>query len=113
MSYCKEVFFCDELDETYIEENKEWVNSTHWKIQDMTKHWDGKGELNDVSQVTTFIAHVRQLQTEASLNFFFDSGFTVDNPVVMYSRSILYWGELLEGTTTSKESGDKLKKIHH
>ncbi len=94
------------------DDNIEWVNSTSMKIDSMTDHWDGKGDLNeDIKQVTLFMAYMKQLLTKArEVNFFFDSNFNVTNPVAMYSRSILYWGELLEGTEDEDESRSKLKK---
>jgi len=94
-------------------DNKAWVESMNLKITSMVDTWDGLGDLNpDIEQVTEFIAYMKELYTKAPLvNFFFDEGFNKTNRVASYSRSILYWGQLLEGTSDEDESSKKLKKF--
>jgi predicted RND superfamily exporter protein len=85
--------------------------STKNKIDSMLANWDGEGELNsDVDEVTNFIAHMNELPTRNfNVNFFLDENFSISNQVSMFSRSMIYWGELLEGTEDIKESDDKRK----
>mmetsp|Transcript_16638 Transcript_16638/g.31514 ORF Transcript_16638/g.31514 Transcript_16638/m.31514 type:complete len:1040 (+) Transcript_16638:98-3217(+) len=104
-------FFCDLLPPIYTEADKLWVKSTSDDINSMIVMWDGQGQLNsNVDQVTEFIAYMNELVTKRSkVNFYFDANFALDNKVSMFSRSIIYWGELLNGTTTVDESEKKLK----
>jgi len=105
---------CDVLPaEILTAENILWVNTTSEKIDSMVNQWDGNGTLNgDIDQVNLFMATMNKLQTKARhVNFFFDENFNTSNPVVMYSRSTMFWGQLLNGTTNEEESGDKLKEF--
>ncbi len=104
--------FCDQLPDTVTDQMKAWVASMNIKIETMVATWDGKGKLNeDVEQVTKFMAYLNELRTKANkVNFFFDANFNIANPVSMYSRSIHYWGQLLNGTDTETQSEEKLKQ---
>jgi hypothetical protein len=96
----------------YNDNQKAWVADLNQKMISVMSNWDGKGDLNpDVQQVTEFMAYMNLIVTKKQfVNFYFDSGFSVENQKSMYSRSILYWGELLEGTKDSEESEKKLKE---
>jgi len=90
-----------------------FVSKISKNIETIISTWDGKGELNpDVDEVTTFIAYMNELATKQFyVNFFFDKNFDISNPIVKYSRSILYWGELLNGTTTIDESDEERRSF--
>ena len=104
-------FRCDLLPSS-LASQLEWATSTKNKIDSMLVNWDGKGELNsDVDEVTNFIAHINQLPTKNfNVNFFLDENFDISNQVSMFSRSIIYWGELLDGTKDEEEAYDKRKE---
>lgn len=113
LSPCVEFgMFCDLIPAAITNEQKAWASELSISINNIIAKWDGEGDLNeDVEQVTQFIAHMNELMTKAPyVNFFFDANFSLENPKSMYSRSVVYYGELLEGTKTSEESKDKLKK---
>ena len=88
------------------------VTQLHYKILSMMVHWDGEGDLNeDLDEVSLFIATIARLFSKSPfVDFYFDGNFTVDNPVAMYSRSIVYWGSPLEGTNEKKASREILKR---
>jgi hypothetical protein len=111
---CVEYNFRCDLLPSNLASQLEWATSTKNKIDSMLVNWDGKGELNsDVDEVTNFIAHINQLPTKNfNVNFFLDENFDISNQVSMFSRSIIYWGELLDGTKDEEEADDKRKKIH-
>jgi len=83
------------------------------KIDTMIDTWDGMGDLNkNVDEVTKFIAYINELETKQSnVNFFFDKNFNINNTVTQYSRSIIWWGELLNGTKDEDESEKELIKF--
>ncbi len=94
----------------------QWARTIHLQIMSMMAHWDGGGELNqDPHEVSLFLAHIKELNTKAPyINFFVDANFTIDNPVTMYSRSIVYWGAPLQNADdsswTSQTSSQNLLK---
>lgn len=94
-----------------------WAKTMHIRIMSMMAHWDGEGELNDNPyEVSVFLAHIKELNTKSPyINFFVDGNFTIDNPIAMYSRSMVYWGSPLAGAddksrNSKKSSGNLLKK---
>ena len=112
LSPCVELgFFCDLVPPSYSQTDKDWVKSTSDEINSMLLKWDGQGDLNpNVDQVTEFIAYMNELRTKrAAVNFYFDANFSLDNQVSMFSRSMVFWGELLNGTIDVEESDKKLK----
>jgi len=114
LSLCVEFnFFCDQLPDIFNDEDKEWVTDMSTKMNFMIGKWDGMGELNpNIEQVTEFMAYMKELTTKQfSVNYFLDSNFNLTNQVTMYSRSIFYWGQLLNGTTNEEDSETKLKKF--
>ena len=47
------------------------------------------------------------------MDYGFDSGFSSDNPISMYSRGIVYWGGPLETrnvSSTDEEANDEIRK---
>lgn len=110
---CVEYNFGCNLIPASIASQLAWATSTKNKIDSMLVNWDGKGELNsDVDEVTNFIAHINQLPTKNFIvNFFLDENFDISNQVSMFSRSIIYWGELLDGTKDEEEADDKRKEF--
>lgn len=89
------------------------TQETHKQIASMVYSWDGEGDLNsNVTEVTLFLAHINQLLVQKQhVAFFLDKNFNVSNPVSQYSRSMFYWGKLLNGTKDSEESRDKTKEF--
>ena len=98
------------------EQDIEWAKDLNTRMKSIMDHWDGEGDLNEnMDEVTQFVAHVKALSTKAPyVNFFVDGNFTIDNPVSMYSRSIVYWGAPLKNANdtspNSKTSSNNLLK---
>lgn len=93
----------------------EWARSMNKRIMSMIVKWDGEGSLNENPyEVSLLLAHIKELNTKAPyVNFFVDSNFNIDNPVAMYSRSIIYWGApLANANDSSRRSSSRtvLKK---
>jgi hypothetical protein len=63
-------------------------------LETITGAFDGKGELTeDPDEVTNFIAHLKELPSQAwKVDFHFSKEFSVDNQVSQYSRAIMFWG---------------------
>lgn len=80
-----------------------WAHSVNQRIISMISFWDGEGPLNDNPQeVSLLLAHIKELHTKAPfVNFFVDNNFTIENPVAMFSRSVVYWGSPLEDADDS------------
>jgi len=93
----------------------QWADLIETEIDNIIGKWDGLAEeLNEtnIEQMTEFIAYINQITTKrGNVVFYLDKNFALDNPKTMFSRSLLYWGELLNGTTTTDESKDELKKF--
>lgn len=100
LASCVELnYLCDFIPSDATEDDKRWVRSMAYKINSMMVHWDGEGVLNtDTDEVSALLAVINKLYTKAPVvKFFFDTKFTVDNPVTMYTRSMVYWGAPLSG----------------
>ena len=100
LATCVELYYlCDFIPSNTTQDDKQWVRKIANKINSMMVLWDGEGELNsDVGQVSAFLAVMNDLHTKAPVvEFFFDKNFTVDNPVTMYTRSMVFWGAPLDG----------------
>lgn len=107
---------CQYIPKEITVQDLQWAKSLNTRVNLMTKYWDGDGTLNDnIEEVSNLLAHLKELNTKAPLiSFFVDGNFTVDNPVTMYSRSVVYWGSPLDGaddsTRNSKTSSGNLLK---
>eukprot|EP00586_Coscinodiscus_wailesii_P002494 CAMPEP_0172484404 /NCGR_PEP_ID=MMETSP1066-20121228/11874_1 /TAXON_ID=671091 /ORGANISM="Coscinodiscus wailesii, Strain CCMP2513" /LENGTH=1021 /DNA_ID=CAMNT_0013248915 /DNA_START=151 /DNA_END=3212 /DNA_ORIENTATION=- len=91
-----------------------WARRLNADINSIVFKWDGEGDLNDdIASVTIFAAHLNEIVTKKRyVDFFFDANFTVDNPVSLYSRSIVFWGAPLagfEGNETVQREGSRRK----
>jgi len=116
LSICKLLNYRDQCEEVKeVTSLIQWADLIETKIDDIIGKWDGLAEeLNEtnIEQMTEFIAYINQIATKrGSVVFYLDKNFALNNPKTMFSRSILYWGELLDGTTTTDESRDELKKF--
>mmetsp|Transcript_12602 Transcript_12602/g.15331 ORF Transcript_12602/g.15331 Transcript_12602/m.15331 type:complete len:908 (-) Transcript_12602:179-2902(-) len=82
-------------------------------IYAITEEWDLSGELNPdtIGQTNLFAAYLKELNTwRGVVDFGFDTGFSIENPVSKYSRAILFWGSPLNITddeTSSIENDDE------
>jgi len=83
------------------------------RIPNITKYWDGSGELpvsdDKLTEITRFAAYLKDLtMTKPLVDFFFDQGFSKGNLKSMYSRSITTWGGPLHNSTIEEavERGD-------
>ena len=109
-------YLCQYISSDVTEEDMAWARNLSKSISSMMPYWDGEGELNDdVEEVSSFMAAINELHTKAPfVNFFFDGNFTMNNPIAMYSRSIVFWGSPLEGAKdeaiNSKQSSRGLLK---
>ncbi len=118
LAACVELnYLCDFVPPGTTESDRQWVRNVTNSIDSMMVKWDGQGDLNkNMTEVSEFLAVVNELYTKSpSVQFFFDTNFTIDNPVTMYTRSMVYWGSPLEGAEENsfirdKTSGGLLKK---
>jgi hypothetical protein len=107
---------CDYLPNEVTVSDKTWVQQLDHDVKSMMISWNGEGALNrDVDEVSSFLASINELYAmKPYVSFYFDSNFTVDNPVARFSRSVIYWGSPLPGATDEeneqKSSGEILKK---
>ena len=94
-------------------EDVAWAIALGANIDSIVGKWDMKGDLvDDYNQVTELASYLMQVDVfKGYVDFGFDKGFSVSNPVSMYSRGIVYWGGPLEARTngTSEEDGEELK----
>ena len=112
LALCVEAkYFCDLVDPKYTAADKLWVEQIHETIMAVMMKWDGQGSLNsNINHVTEFIAYMNELITKRpAVNFYLDSKFSLENQKTMFSRSMMYWGKLLNGTSTTEDSEKKLK----
>ena len=109
LASCVELnYLCDFIPSDATEDDKNWVRELAFRINSMMMHWDGEGELNkDLDEVSKFLAVMNELYTKAPVvQFFLDTNFTVDNPVTMYTRSVVYWGAPLSGANDKSPRSD-------
>ena len=101
--------FCQFIPKSITSERVEWARNIHYMITKIMSKWDGEGDLNrNPNEVTLFLAHLNKIVTKSPyINFFFDANFTVDNPISMYTRSIIFWGSPLDG---AEGNGNKVLK---
>lgn len=98
-------------------DDKEWIENMSKDITSISDKWDGEGELNqDMDEVSKFLGTIKQVRVLRSLvQFYLDDKFTQSNPIAMYSRAIVYWGEPLSGSkeiggnNTDNKSSEKLR----
>ena len=74
------------------------------KLMLIASNWDGEGELNQIpGAVSDFMGTIIQSSGwRTKMQSFVDENFTPANPIAMYSRSLVYWGEPLD---VSEETG--------
>lgn len=108
---------CDYIPKDVTSSDLTWVQQLDHDINTMMVSWNGEGTLNrDVDEVSSFLASINELYfMKPYVSFYFDSNFTFDNPVAMFSRSVIYWGSPLLGTPNEEKeqrsSDDVLKNF--
>jgi len=67
-------------------------------VDSITSKFDMQGELvENFNQVTELASYLIQVDIfKGFVDYGFDTGFSSDNPISMYSRGIVYWGGPLE-----------------
>ena len=80
-------------------------------LQDITQHWDMSGAqiVPNITQATELVAYLKLVDTYKGLvDFGFDKGFSIENPISMFSRGLLLWGGPLETSQalTSEQKED-------
>ena len=105
LSICVEFnLLCDLVPNTYTDDDFLWTFNLNNNITAMTDYWDGEGELveENIEQITTLVAHLMQLITKRGfVDFGFDKGFSLENPVSFYSRALFTWGGPLEQSSNA------------
>ena len=84
-------------------------------VDSITSKFDMQGELVDnFNQVTELASYLIQVDIfKGFVDYGFDTGFSSDNPISMYSRGIVYWGGPLETrnvSLTDEEANDEIRK---
>ena len=115
--------YCQLVPTNVTEGHISWAKNLNKNMNLLIAQWDGEGKLNqNPEEVTLLLAKVNQIVTKSpKINFFFDKHFSVDNPISMYSRSIIFWGGPLaaadetsslsiKGSKTASDSKQLLKK---
>eukprot|EP00961_Rhodomonas_salina_P208334 2811287-Rhodomonas_salina.1 len=82
-------------------------------IEAITSKWTGSGELvQDPQEVALFCAYLKLLPTQAfAVDFYFDKNFNVENPVSMFSRTLLQFGGPVAGFNRTDEDKSDQEKI--
>lgn len=111
LSLCVEFnLLCEFISATdYTDEDLEWVREMNDNITILSDAWDGQGDLQEdnLEQVTSFAAHMMQLNTKRGLvDFGFDKNFNLTNPVSMFSRAIVLWGRPLSDEIRANATDD-------
>ena len=99
IAFCVEYYYgCDALTAEQTAALS-WGSTLSQDIDAIVDTWDGLGELtSEVALTTELAARMKELTTKKfSVDFFFDSKFSVDNQKTMFTRSIVLWGAPLEG----------------
>jgi len=100
--------YCD-ISAPASDEDRLWTINMGAKIAKITSTWDQQGELvPNYEQVTQLALYLMQLDIFRGLvDFGYDKGFSLANPVSHFSRGILFWGGPLEARTQSASEEDE------
>eukprot|EP00286_Rhodomonas_abbreviata_P000455 CAMPEP_0181291522 /NCGR_PEP_ID=MMETSP1101-20121128/2012_1 /TAXON_ID=46948 /ORGANISM="Rhodomonas abbreviata, Strain Caron Lab Isolate" /LENGTH=1010 /DNA_ID=CAMNT_0023395919 /DNA_START=391 /DNA_END=3423 /DNA_ORIENTATION=- len=99
---------------TYSPEDQSDMMELRNDIESITSKWSGEGELvQDPAEVALFAAYMKLVPTRAYLSdFYFDKEFSVENPVSMYSRTVLFFGGPHEGyKNVDDKEADQEKEV--
>eukprot|EP00980_Cylindrotheca_fusiformis_P001337 scaffold338_cov116-Cylindrotheca_fusiformis.AAC.2 len=90
--------YCDKVSNTTTQDEISWALDLASKMSNITDSWDMKGDLvENYTQATELASYLLQVDIfKGLLDFGYDKQFSIDNPVSMYSRGIIYWGGPLE-----------------
>ena len=110
--------YCDLLQELIQDTSAEDIASITQlgaDVDSITSKFDMQGELvENFNQVTELASYLIQVDIfKGFVDYGFDSGFSSDNPISMYSRGIVYWGGPLETrnvSLTDEEANDEIRK---
>ena len=83
------------------------------KIVNITSTWNLKGDLvSNVTQATELASYLVLVDIfKGSVDFGFDSSFSVENPTSQYSRGILFWGGPYDNRNVSDLSEEEAKEV--
>jgi len=87
--------YCELLSTTNITmEDRMWAFALGMNVSSIISKWDMEGELvSNFDQVTELASYLVQVTLfKGAVDFGFDTGFSVDNPISQYSRGIVFWG---------------------
>jgi hypothetical protein len=103
--------FCD-LVEDPDPADIQWALAVAANITQIISTWDLKGELvPDIDEATEFASYLIQVEVfKGQIDFGYDKRFSVETPISMYSRGIVWWGGPLEGSEGNKTT-DELEAV--
>lgn len=86
--------YCELVPNTTSQTDIIWAVELGSNITDVTDSWDMKGELvENYTQATELASYLLQVDIfKGFIDFGYDKGFSVDNPVSQFSRGIIFWG---------------------
>jgi hypothetical protein len=101
--------YCDLVPNSTSTEDITWAIALGTNITGVTDSWDMKGDLvENITQATEFAAYLIQVDVfKGIVDFGYDKGFSVENPVSQYSRGIIFWGGPLENQNTELTADEK------
>jgi hypothetical protein len=90
--------YCDLVPNTTSTDDISWAIALGTNITSVTDSWDMKGDLvENYTQATEFASYLLQVDVfKGIVDFGYDKGFSVENPVSKFSRGIIFWGGPLE-----------------
>ena len=99
--------FCEQVNaqNNFTQEEITWAVELAGNLTEISSTWDMKGELvEDFNQVTELAAYLKLVDIFRGLvDFGFDNGFSVDNPISKFSRGVLLWGGPLDDANLTPE----------
>mmetsp|Transcript_34415 Transcript_34415/g.39213 ORF Transcript_34415/g.39213 Transcript_34415/m.39213 type:complete len:370 (-) Transcript_34415:526-1635(-) len=93
-------------------EELEWSKNLAIGMGSTINQWDGKSDLvENITEATEFSAYLLKVPAlKGVIDFGFDSEFSPDNLVSIYSRAIVFWGAPLNLTTSDNSMEDASSK---
>lgn len=106
--------YCENVSNATSLEDIAWAVGLGANISSIVSKWDMEGEMvQNFQQVTELASYLKQVDVfRGAVDYGFDTGFSVANPVSHYSRGIVFWGGPLEDrnqTITNGEVNEEVK----
>jgi hypothetical protein len=101
--------YCELVPNSTTTDDIAWVVALGTNITSVTDSWDMKGNLvQNFTQVTEFASYLIQVEIfKGFIDFGYDKGFSVENPVSMFSRGIIFWGGPLSNQDSELTADEK------